>query len=30
VTNSAVDRYSGVTGIFDTSINYRQTSIHFA
>jgi hypothetical protein len=30
VTNSAVDRYSGLTGIFDTSLNHRQTSIHFA
>jgi hypothetical protein len=30
VTNSAVDRYSGVTGSFDTSLNYRQTSILFA
>jgi hypothetical protein len=23
VTNVAVDRHSGVTGIFDTSLNYR-------
>jgi hypothetical protein len=27
VTFFAVDRHTGVTGIFDVSLNYRQTSI---
>jgi len=27
VTIFAVDRHSGITGIFDASLNYRQTSI---
>jgi hypothetical protein len=30
VTNSVVDRYSGVTGMFYTNLSHRQTSIPFA